>query len=308
MNGSRSCSTDTRRSSDFPAPSAKARTQLEGPKAGPVFVVCGENFDDVHLRLAALLKDRYPELADSPYYVTKSAAALTMKESAANVGTAVRKMSERLGVQPALVVVDTLWRNYGPSDENSAASMAVFIDNIDRHLRLALGCAVVIVHHAGHDSTRARGSSSLKAALHMEMQSARSGDKLTITCTRMKNAALFPPMHFQMRSVDLGEVDAVGKPITSIVLDRIDAFGAAADDKGMGANQRQIVTAFDKLACESLMIAGTNNDTGGSTSVVRVSLKELRDASGLEAKQWSEAFKPLTKRGFKQDGEHVFRT
>jgi AAA domain len=66
-----------------------------------------------------------------------------------------------------LIVIDTLARSTVGLEENSARDMGLFVDELYR-LRDALGRAettILVVHHTGYQQGRARGSSSLEAAM-----------------------------------------------------------------------------------------------------------------------------------------------
>jgi RecA-family ATPase len=68
---------------------------------------------------------------------------------------------------PAAVVIDTLNRSLAGS-ESSDEDMAAYIKAADA-IRDAFNCAVVIVHHCGHEGTRPRGHSSLMGALDAQV-------------------------------------------------------------------------------------------------------------------------------------------
>ena len=73
-------------------------------------------------------------------------------------------MSDQHG-QPALVIIDTLNRNFGAGDENNTADMTRFIIGLDR-LKNDLNTAILVVHHTGlGNKERSSGNSALKAAL-----------------------------------------------------------------------------------------------------------------------------------------------
>ena len=68
------------------------------------------------------------------------------------------------------VIIDTLNQALQGGDENSSEDMGAFIANANA-FRTALGCAVLVVHHAGKDRDRgARGHSSLKGAVDTELE------------------------------------------------------------------------------------------------------------------------------------------
>jgi hypothetical protein len=89
-----------------------------------------------------------------------------------------------------LIVIDTLNRNMS-GDENTAKDMGAFVMACDR-LREATDATVVVVHHSGHAAGgRGRGSSALPAAVNTEIQCSRDGNRVTLTCTKQKDAPEF---------------------------------------------------------------------------------------------------------------------
>jgi hypothetical protein len=100
---------------------------------------------------------------------------LTVVPHSIDLGSSDREGVERLiagieaqlgGSPPSLIVIDTLQRNFGSGDENSARDMGAFIHNCD-DLRTHFGAAVLVVHHTGKDKGDPRGSSALEASLDM---------------------------------------------------------------------------------------------------------------------------------------------
>jgi hypothetical protein len=69
----------------------------------------------------------------------------------------------------SFVIIDTLARNFGDGDENSARDMGRFIRNIDS-IREATGAHVMIVHHATKEGGTARGSGALVGAADIVMR------------------------------------------------------------------------------------------------------------------------------------------
>jgi hypothetical protein len=69
----------------------------------------------------------------------------------------------------SFVIIDTLARNFGDGDENSARDMGRFIRNIDI-IRETTGAHVMIVHHATKEGGTARGSGALAGAADIVMK------------------------------------------------------------------------------------------------------------------------------------------
>lgn len=107
---------------------------------------------------------------------------------------------------PSLFIIDTLARNFGGGDENSVQDMGRFVAVVDRLLVRFPGCAVMVVHHTGHnDKGRGRGSSALPAAADtiIGLSAGDEGRNITVACKKQKDAAEFPTMHVRRTVVQL---------------------------------------------------------------------------------------------------------
>ena len=190
-------------------------------RTGPVIVLAGEGNAGFSRRLKALEKARGIDLSKAAIWISKKGLALT---SAENVRALARQridpICKKAKQRPAMIVIDTVARNFGPGDENSSTDMGAFIENVD-YLKRKYRCAVILVHHTGHsDKGRARGSSAFKAALDHEILFKRNKTLLTLECTKSKDAAPFDPITFAVRKVRLPWKDHRGRSETSIVLER----------------------------------------------------------------------------------------
>ncbi|MEP6906784.1 MAG: AAA family ATPase [Pseudoxanthomonas sp.] len=109
------------------------------------------------------------------------------------------------GIEPSIVVFDTLARSLPGKDENSSTDMSALIACAGR-ISNALGCLVIMVHHSGKDASRgARGHSSLLGAADAEL--AVTYDRVTgtrqVSATKMKDGADGVAWQFQLSTVDL---------------------------------------------------------------------------------------------------------
>ncbi len=78
----------------------------------------------------------------------------------------------------ALLVIDTVARTLD-GDENTARDMGRFVKAVDT-CKDRFNCSVIAVHHTGHDPSRERGSSALKAAVDTKIR-VEKDMKLTVT-------------------------------------------------------------------------------------------------------------------------------
>ena len=182
----------------------------------PVIYIAGEGHNGLKRRWSAWEKHFGLSLQDAPLFVSSAPVAFLDSQAAAVVTAKVREVANKHG-NPALIIVDTLARNFGDGDENSTKDMNAFVAAID-DLRRDFGATALIVHHSGHsDKNRGRGAMSLKGALDAEFKVSKTGDLMAITATKMKDAPLPDPIIRKFISVDLGRSKS-GEEISSSVL------------------------------------------------------------------------------------------
>lgn len=188
-------------------------------KPGPVFYIAGEGHNGLARRFRAWGMHRGVSIDDVPLFKSDRAAQFLDDANAKAVTDAVAVLAEAHGA-PALIVIDTLARNFGPGDENDNANMGVFVAALDDMRARWPGCAVVVVHHTGHsDKGRMRGGSALGGAVDFGyLVAKKSTGVLEVANPLMKEAELNDPMLFVLESVDLGIVDHKGRLVTSAVL------------------------------------------------------------------------------------------
>ncbi len=215
-------------------------------KQMPVFMVVGEGANGIGRRLKAWETYFKVSLKGAPLFISTKAARLTDPMDAMNVSEHIDRMVEGAGHKPGLILIDTLARNYGEGDENTAKDMNKFIDNIDVNLRKKYQANVLIVHHSGHDGERARGSSALKAAMDQEFALSGVAGRLKLACTKMKDADVPQDMYLTIRQVSLG-LDADGVEIVSAVADNAGLgldFQVGEGPKGEKISASDVLKAF----------------------------------------------------------------
>jgi hypothetical protein len=172
---------------------------------GPVFFIAGEGHNGLARRFAAWAQENGTKLTDVPLFKSERAAQFLDMANAAAVAAAVDNLASVHG-RPALIVIDTVARNFGAGDENSTQSMGEFITAIDDLKARYPGCTVLLIHHSGHaDKQRARGAMALKGALDFEFRAEKDGPRMMMTNTKTKDAEPPETMHFTLEGVDLGE-------------------------------------------------------------------------------------------------------
>lgn len=212
-------------------------------KQGSVFFIAGEGHNGLTRRMAAWAKYRSVDKMEGiPLFKSNRAAQLLDATSASEVKRAVAALASEHG-DPALIVIDTLARNFGAGDENSTKDMSEFVAAVD-DLRVQFPtCTVLIVHHTGHaEKQRARGAMALKGALDCEYRLEKQASTIKMTNTKMKDAEPPSDMAFLLRSIDLGE------NASSAVLAHTDAPVKA---KALTGNEKLAVDSFIDAARET---------------------------------------------------------
>lgn len=246
---------------------------------GAVFYIAGEGQNGLLRRFKAWSQHNGIPLDDAPLYVGHRPAQLVDASAAAAVMTAVKQLQAEATQKPALIVVDTLARNFG-GDENSQEDMGAFIANLDGFLRKSgeWDATVLIVHHSGHaDKSRGRGSSALKGAMDAEYSLAKDdAGVVRMEATKMKDAEQPQPVAFKLESVELdGMTDDEGEPVTSAVLWSVAHVPPTRAGKtGRGKNQTQALSLLAALVDEQrARLESTGHDPNGA----RVKMDDWRD-------------------------------
>lgn len=179
-------------------------------KPGKVFFLAGEGHNGLGRRICAWEKHR--GIARSGMFISKKPAQLLDALNAELVGDVMTEIAAERG-QPALIIIDTLDKNFGPGDENSTSDMKDFMARVNELRSQFPGCTTLTIHHPGHgDKTRGRGASNLPAGLDLNSRVERHGDEITWTINKMKDGEIPDPISFEMVRVELDH------GVTSIVL------------------------------------------------------------------------------------------
>lgn len=182
-------------------------------KQGAVFYIAGEGHQGLTRRFAAWSKATGTAITkDTPLFKSNRAVQFLDAASAEVVTTEVHALAERTGYVPSLIQIDTLARNFGNGDENKQQDANRFVEAMDA-LRRQFGCHIMVVHHAGHDSERARGSSVFRAAMDQELHVKGANGRLELLVTKMKDAEIPVPKRFKITQIGLGVEDECGAEI-----------------------------------------------------------------------------------------------
>jgi RecA-family ATPase len=113
--------------------------------------------------LAALLQASGMKRPEAPVYVLPGCPPASEPDAASQIIQMVRQTLP--GIEPALVVIDTMARSLGGLNENEASAAGVFL-GLTETLARELRCHVMTVAHEGKDGSRGvRGSSAFEAGV-----------------------------------------------------------------------------------------------------------------------------------------------
>jgi hypothetical protein len=133
----------------------------------------------------------------------------------------------------AAIALDTLNRSLRGS-ESSDEDMAAYVNAADT-LKNTFKCAVLVIHHCGHNDTRPRGHSSLTAAADTQIKIRRdTTDNIIAEVEFAKDGPTGQTVVSRLDVVDLG-MDEDGQPITSCVVVPADGVEIARSRKVTGA-------------------------------------------------------------------------
>jgi hypothetical protein len=131
--------------------------------------------------------------------------------------------------KPAAIALDTLNRSLAGS-ESDDRDMANYVKASDA-LRIAFDCAVVIVHHCGHEGTRPRGHSCLTGAIDAQIAVKRdAADNIIATVELMKDGPQGDEFASRLEVVEIG-TDYDGDKITSCVIVPVDGLAPSRGNR-----------------------------------------------------------------------------
>lgn len=161
---------------------------------GAVFYLGGEGLAGIRKRFDGWSTYTGISLAEAPLFIASSLPPLHDEMNAAAAIAEIQTIADDLffhsgGIEPRLVVVDTLARAMAGCDENSAADMSRLIGCLD-WIRQQWHCCVLMIHHTGHGENtreRGRGSSAYYAALDSELLVTSDGLRVQARSTKEKD-------------------------------------------------------------------------------------------------------------------------
>ncbi len=189
-------------------------------------------------------------------------------------------------VKPVAITLDTLNRSlFGSegSDEDMAAYIRAAGAIID-----ALDCAVIVIHHCGHNADRPRGHSALLGAEDAEIAVKRLADDKTIAAEviRMKDGPEGERITFTLKTVSVGQ-DVRGNEMTSCVVEpcESDLPSSCKGKKGKpGATWTKSMRVVQKSIAEAISAANLTHRIMGDGPFVPACL--LQDARNIHKQKF----------------------
>lgn len=208
-----------------------ARMALLASQGRHVIYVCGEGLSGILDRLDAIIAtygydaaevERCFHLVDeSPQFV-----------SHADVGELISE-AQALEEEVALIVFDTLATATEGQNENAPEVMTAVIGGVRRVMR-TLGCAALLVHHAGKDAEKGpRGHSSLPSGIDMsyEVSLTLKPNVVQLLCRKARYDARGWKLFYELRPITL---DAYGDTSAIVALPSLERPEGGAELESAG--------------------------------------------------------------------------
>jgi AAA domain-containing protein/primase-like protein len=129
-----------------------------------------------------------------------------------------------------LIIIDTVRQSLAGSEDNSEI-VSAYLRAVRRLLHRAPEAAALLVHHSGWQDTdarrqRERGSSAWRGnvdgTLYLEVgeELERGAVRLTLSALKVRDGELPAPLHLIRKPVDIDQVDADGRPMSTCIIER----------------------------------------------------------------------------------------
>ena len=204
-----------------------------------------------------------------PFYLMASPMSLIADHQALIVS--IREQSPA----PAAIAIDTLNRSLAGS-ESDDRDMAAYVKAADA-IRDAFNCAVVIVHHCGHEGTRPRGHSSLMGAVDAQIAVKRdAAGNIIATVELMKDGSQGEEFASRLEEVEVG-TDDNGDKVTSCVITPFEGLPPSrkAATQKLTKGARIALNALHEAIGESGAVPPASNHM--PTGIKTVTITQWRD-------------------------------
>lgn len=215
-------------------------------KSGRVVYIAAEGGGGFRNRLTAYARQNDVELDRIPFGVIHAAPNFLHKDDPLEVARAIVANG---GAD--LIVVDTFAQVTPGANENAAEDVGKALSHC-RGLHRATGAVVLLVHHAGKDSTKgARGWSGLRAAADAEIEVARTPAGRLARITKQKDGEDGLEFGFALEQIAIGE-DEDGDEVSSCVVVEAEVPTGRAVAKKLGPWERLVVEVVTEFAMGGL--------------------------------------------------------
>lgn len=208
-----------------------------------VVYVASEAGGSILKRFIGWRDQRVGEAIESiPLAILTRGPSLLIKQEVEILKEQLLDMQAKAGLPIGWIVFDTLSRSIPGGDENKAEDMTEAVSVAD-YLRDSFKASTAFVHHSGKDIEKgARGHSSLFAAADCVL---RVSDHLAYL-EKVRDGVAGEQFPFSLLPVSLGE-DQDGDSVTTCILSHDGTPSQPKPPKGIGANQRFILTQLETL-------------------------------------------------------------
>jgi AAA domain len=217
----------------------------------PVAYVAAEGAHGLRKRKAGDIKSWRDLPAEVDFHLVPAAPNLGIEKGDLE---ALVASIEGAGINPGLIVIDTVAKAIGAGDENGQG-MATLLANAEA-LAQRFGCLVLCVHHVGHGQDaqdRPRGWSGLVAALDVMILAERADGAMSVTLTtqKLKDDASNVALTAHLSRVILG-TDRDGDEVSTLVIDEVGKAEVVAKSvtKEPVATQRRLLMDVVRAAVD----------------------------------------------------------
>ena len=242
-------------------------------EAGDVVYLMGEGGSGLKPRRDALIKQYNLPASVKVHFIR---AQLNLRSTDDDASALIAAVQAK-GLNPKLLIIDTLARAFGAGNENASEDMGAFILQCGR-IQEELGTAVLIVHHSGKDEARGqRGHSSLLGACDAELEVVKiSADNNSerigqLTVTKQKDGEDGFKINYRMVDVQLSPIYPERTSLAVEPMQEDEMVERKRKAKPVTGNQKTLLNALQ----EALDIDGQQvklEQIPSSARCVRVSL------------------------------------
>lgn len=185
-------------------------------KQGPVAYINAEGHTGFQHRLKGW-SIKHKSLKDTPFCLSNGQTDLISNSDINILTKHLDKFAAENSGYIAMIFIDTLRRNMSGNEDDSR-DLSLFMNNFEGLCR-KYSATGFIIHHPGHNNTsRARGSSSQKAALDTSLLLKNSKTEISLVCDKLKDGGAKPaPVKYELETITIPWLDSKGNHITTCI-------------------------------------------------------------------------------------------